>query len=650
MDDNSKPHDNNLKIIDERMYKQLFESSPVSLVITDQDANILVANRWMLEELGYALDEIQSLNAYDLYENRHDRDRIKAIVEKDSKIRDYEVKFKRKDDSTFVGLLNVDLIQRGDEVLNLTSIRNISSQKEYIRVLGRDRRAYQIIADAALHSQSVEELCNLVLSGLVNAMEFHIGTICLRSDKEKELITVAWTGVEEDKIHKRISFDDKLLVAKAAREGQAIFAGDVKYLEEYDHFKERLELLGISSIISWPVIDTKGNLVSVINIASHEINNIVEEDLGFLESVSGIFVAALAQKQAEEELRESQELFQMFTDYMPGPVFIKDHESRVLYINRFMREMPSLGDWVGKTNYDLFPKETAEKRTIADKRVISEGPIEEIQTMRDKEGEPVTYRRLKFPIRREGKEPLIGGFSININEQIKAEEALREARARAEFFTDLMAHDLNNIHQGVMASLELLLAEDNTTVEGREFAQNALNQIYRGVTLISNVRKFSKLEEGEADLFQMDLADELLSAKQQVIQTFPQKNIQINFDGLQSGIYVMADEFLRDALFNIFHNAVKFNPSELARIDVGVKKQAQKVVLEIDDFGPGIKDEQKEEVFTRLRGGTRRGSGIGLTLVKQIIDRYSGSVKIINRVDGDWTQGARFILLLPLQN
>ncbi|MHA2426280.1 MAG: PAS domain S-box protein, partial [Candidatus Thorarchaeota archaeon] len=467
MPKHTSPDNSSSDSIEENLYRLLFESSPVSLITTDKDANILEVNRWMLEEVGYTSDEIRSLKAYDLYVDPSDRDVLFSIVNKDRSVRDYEVRVKRKDGSSFVGLVNIDLIKKGDQVINLTSIRNITNQKEYVKVLVRDRRAFQIIADAALNSMSVVELCRLVLSGLVDALDFNIGTICLQTEKEDELETVAWTGVKEDIIHRRIHYNDKLLVAKAAREKQTIFAGDVKYLEDYDYFRERLKTLNINSFISWPITDSEENLVAVINLASNEISEIVEEDLGFFETVSGIFVAALAQKKAEEELRESQELFQMFTDHMPGPVFIKDHESRVLYINRFMRDLPMIEDWVGKTNYDLFPAEVAEKRTIDDKKVIKEGPREEVHTMRSLDDTPLTYRRLKFPIHREGKDPLIGGFSININEQVKAEDALREARARAEFFTDLMAHDLNNIHQGVMASLELLLSDDHLTIAGR---------------------------------------------------------------------------------------------------------------------------------------------------------------------------------------
>ncbi|MHA1909043.1 MAG: sensor histidine kinase, partial [Candidatus Thorarchaeota archaeon] len=183
-------------------------------------------------------------------------------------------------------------------------------------------------------------------------------------------------------------------------------------------------------------------------------------------------------------------------------------------------------------------------------------------------------------------------------------------------------------------------------------AQNALNQIYRGVTLIANVRKFSKLGEEKADLSKIDLVDELLTAKQLVIQSFPKRNVEVNITGLQADIFVLADEFLRDAFFNILHNGVKFNPSETPKIDIRVKSASEEnhefLILEIEDFGPGIRDEQKEEVFTRLRGGTRRGSGIGLTLVKQIIDRYNGEVFLVDRIEGDSSQGAKFIIRLPL--
>jgi len=634
----------------EQMYRTLFDFAPIPIVISDIKGNIIEANIWMLNEFGYTLKELQELGLKHLYENPDIRSEIEAKIGKDRKLRDYEVRLKRKDGTAFLGLLNVDVVQRDNAIINLTSIRDITQQKKYEKVLTRDRRAYYIIAEAAFNTSTLEEVYHRVLVGLVDTLGFDFGTINIYDPESKLLTLKGSTGLDEDPAEPAMHIDDEsFVVAGAARARSPVMLSDITKTDYYKTHRERIDRRNVKSLISWPIISAEDELLGIINIASRSVKEIGEDDIGFFNTVIGMFVTVLAQKQAEEELKESQELFQMFTDNMPGPVFIKDHESRVIFVNKFMTMSDMTQDWVGKTNYDLFPPDIAEKRTIADRRVLEEGPIEEIQTMKGKNGTPVTYRRLKFPIPRDNQPPLIGGFSIDISEQVNAEAAVQAARDRAEFFTDLMAHDLNNIHQGVMASLELLLTESEMTPDPRDLAQNALNQIHRGVALISNVRKFSRLGEEEAILSKTELASELLTAKQLVIQSFPHKSVTVDIKGLDSEIYVEADEFLRDAFFNILHNSAKFDPATNPQIDIAIEKDedADFVIIEISDYGSGISDEQKEKVFTRLQGRTQRSSGIGLTLVKQIIDRYKGSIIVKDRISGNHLKGVKFEIKIP---
>jgi signal transduction histidine kinase len=70
----------------------------------------------------------------------------------------------------------------------------------------------------------------------------------------------------------------------------------------------------------------------------------------------------------------------------------------------------------------------------------------------------------------------------------------------------------------------------------------------------------------------------------------------------------------------------------------------------IDDNGPGIPDDMKERVFNRMqRGDTKAsGSGLGLYLVKTLVDSYGGKVWVEDRVKGDYGKGARFMVMLPV--
>jgi PAS domain S-box-containing protein len=364
-----------------------------------------------------------------------------------------------------------------------------------------------------------------------------------------------------------------------------------------------------------------------------------------------MFSTILERRYAEQELQESQERFVAFADNMPGPVYIKDDQSKVLFVNRYMRDissMPLREDWEGKSNTELWKAERARELTEEDQRVLKEGPVDRVHTTLS-DGKKKTFRTYKFPIYREDKPPLIGGFSIDITEQIEAQNQREEAKARAEFFNDLMAHDLNNMHQGIMSSLELILSEENLADHIRKMAENALKQVNRSVSLINNVKKFSMVNEEDLVLEKTDPGESLLTAIQIVNQTFPNRKVVIE-NNLSCGIYcIMANEFLEDVFYNLLHNAVKFTESDEVQIQVtsSLTKEGEYLKLDFKDWGSGIDDRLKKNILSGIDERVLRVSGVGLTLVKQIVDQYNGSLSIEDRVEGDHTQGAKVVVMLP---
>ncbi len=116
---------------------------------------------------------------------------------------------------------------------------------------------------------------------------------------------------------------------------------------------------------------------------------------------------------------------------------------------------------------------------------------------------------------------------------------------------------------------------------------------------------------------------------------------------------VMANALLKDAFLNILGNAIKHNTRPPV-IDVCVKKVAgggkDLCLVTIEDNGPGIPDEMKRRLFNRFeRGATpASGKGLGLYLVRKLIEGYAGHVWVEDRVSGDHCQGSRFVIALPL--
>ncbi|NWF96008.1 MAG: PAS domain-containing sensor histidine kinase [Candidatus Thorarchaeota archaeon] len=247
---------------------------------------------------------------------------------------------------------------------------------------------------------------------------------------------------------------------------------------------------------------------------------------------------------------------------------------------------------------------------------------------------------------------LIGAVEVtrDITAQVHAERELKEARERAEFYNDLMVHDITNIHQGVVMALEL--AQDTASLPpmAKDLLARAIEQLQRGIRLIANVRRFSQVEVEPIALRPVDLISTMTAVTRFVKSSFPSKEFDISVDIPQNCREVMADDFLFDALANVFHNSAKHDSSTRVAIEVtaSVHGDGDFMNLRIADHGPGFDPERRDLILSRLEHGYRGTSGVGLVLVKYAMERYGGQLDITDRVVGDPTQGAVIQLRLPL--
>jgi PAS domain S-box-containing protein len=242
------------------------------------------------------------------------------------------------------------------------------------------------------------------------------------------------------------------------------------------------------------------------------------------------------------------------------------------------------------------------------------------------------------------------GSNRDITERKHAEEALQEAKRQAEMYVELMGHDINNMNQVGIGYLELTFKEPGLSEEAKRSMEKALGALHDSSKLIDNVEKLQRVSTGKVKVEKIDLGQMLADVRARYLES-PGKAVTINYTPVKE-CFVWANELLTDVFSNIVENAIKHSPGPVTidiKPDEMIRDGKYYCKVTIDDNGHGIPDELKERLFTRFqRGVTRaRGKGLGLYLVKSLVESFGGIVWVEDRVPGDHTKGARFVVMLP---
>lgn len=231
-------------------------------------------------------------------------------------------------------------------------------------------------------------------------------------------------------------------------------------------------------------------------------------------------------------------------------------------------------------------------------------------------------------------------------------QAMSESKNDAEFYTDLLSHDIKNFNQAIIGYLDLL----KMTMD-RPDQLSAINKMSEQVMNVSrlanNVRTMSKLTWGTTKLTRVDLGSVLLDCVRSVPQYQMTRKIMFEHNAEVGRYMVMADELIRELFVNILTNSVKYDSHDPVEISINVLRDDSKdrpyVVVSVADHGQGIPSDAKDKIFERFAAGVKKkGSGLGLHIVKTLTNRYRGRVWAEDRVQGDYTQGTVFKVRLPL--
>jgi len=375
------------------------------------------------------------------------------------------------------------------------------------------------------------------------------------------------------------------------------------------------------------------------------------------------------QKKAERNLIESEKRYRLLFENMAAAfayhkIIVDENNKPIDY--QFWEANPAFEEFTGLKISDIIGKKVTEVLPgIENDPADWIGKYGKVALTRI----PITFENYAEPLDQwfsvaaySPKENYFAVTFTNITERKKAELALRRSREdyrdaynRINLYKDVFTHDINNILQNVLSSLELSKAFSYETTKIKEYEEVTKiieKQISRGKKLVKNIQALSQIESYKEELSSIEVLNILEKAVEILKKSHLDKIINITITASQDEYHIRANKLLRRIFDNILDNAVYHNRNQLVEIVINVsrvsKNETDLIKIEIIDNGLGIPDPMKETIFLReiKVDDIPSGIGLGLLLVKRILESYNGEIRVEDRIIGDHSKGSKFIILI----
>ncbi|MFO8133565.1 MAG: PAS domain S-box protein [Thermoplasmatota archaeon] len=363
------------------------------------------------------------------------------------------------------------------------------------------------------------------------------------------------------------------------------------------------------------------------NVVYAEINT---SPIEWHDQILGAFVTirdVTQREQTERELKRQKTYFQALFEDSPEAIVSTDPEHRVIDVNSSFTSLfgYTIDEIHGRDIDDfLLPGDRQEEGREFTRQVVS-GQSFATETIRKrKDGSLVPVSVLGAPIFIDDEQIGVFGIYRDITERKDAEE-------EREFYNLLLRHDVANRNMVVYGNLQMLEAT-SLDPEQQGMLSNALHAIRSSIDLIQKIRDLRTIE-GEHEPEAMSLDDCISRAIRGAAHQADEAGVDIHYDGTSAA--VMASPLLENVFSNLIQNAIVHADCANVTVTVARDDGGEHCIATVSDDGVGIPPEKREDLF---RPGKKRrgspGSGLGLYLVKKIVENYGGHIAVRTPDDG----------------
>jgi len=391
---------------------------------------------------------------------------------------------------------------------------------------------------------------------------------------------------------------------------------------------------------------------------------IVRDETGKPLRMVGSMLDLTERIEAQDRLRQSEEKFRLMADTIPNLAWMAQPDGHIFWYNQpwfdytgtTPEEMEGWG-WKSVHDPEILPAvlERWQQSLATGERFHMVFPL------RGADGEFRPFLTRINPLRDEaGQIRYWFGTNTDISEQQESQARLREIAAqlseadrRKDEFLATLAHELRNPLAPIRMGLEAMrvFADDPETME--EIRGTMERQTQQLIALVDDLLDVSRITRGKLELrrTRVEVKEVVASAVEASTPFIREAGHTLSLSIPDDSMQLDADPHrLSQVLSNLLNNAAKYTP-EGGTIDFRVEQQNGEVILSVKDNGIGIPVEMRDRIFEMFAQIERpmekgyTGLGIGLTLVKSLVEMHEGDITVFSEGEG---QGSEFVVRLPL--
>lgn len=372
-------------------------------------------------------------------------------------------------------------------------------------------------------------------------------------------------------------------------------------------------------------------------------------------------------KKAEDALRYERNLIRTLIDNVPDYIYVKDNDGRFVVANTaVVRQLgfSSESEIIGKSDYDFFPRELADRYRAEEKAIMGDG-----KGLFNHEGPTVDAAKeppnrwistMKLPLRNAQNE--ITGF-VGVGRDITEQKELEAQHRRSQRMETLgtlaggIAHDLNNVLTPMGLALDFFRNKYSSDEKTAQVVSTLESSMNRGTSVVKQILEFARGIETSRE--PMDPRSILKEMERIVNETFP-KSISVSVKVEQGTRLIVADKTqIHQMVLNLCVNARDAMPNggklslaaKNATIDENYSRMSHEakpgdyVMLQVTDTGAGIRKENLEKLFEPFftTKEAEKGTGLGLAIVHEIVESHGGFVEVQSEIN----KGSTFTVYLP---